>query len=862
MVSGSNQTWDTVTSSGTVVRQDNGTLNITSSLNNSGQISLESAGNNTNLSFGGATTLNGGGSIVMSGGNANIGGSGQTTNVDNTISGTGNLGSGTISIINQGTVQAGALESMTIDVTNLGAGTISFDNQNLVLATGGGVVTLTGSGSGEFGGIGTYRAEAGSRIDLVNSAVVRNTNFATTGNGEIRLASVSNQTWDGVNNSGNVVRQDNGTLTLTNSLVNSGQISVNGGGNTTRLIFSGAVNLSGGGDIVLSGNGSIAGSGALTNVDNTISGTGNFGINTLSVINQGVVQSGATEAMTIDPSNLGGGTISFDNQNLVVATGGGVVTLTGSGFGEFGGIGTYRAEAGSRIDLVDSAIARNTNFVTTGNGEIRMASGSNQTWDGVNNSGNVVRQDNGTLTIINTLVNSGQVSLTGGGNTTRLTFTGNVDLSGGGDIGLSGTNATIGGNGGILTNVDNTISGTGIFGINSLFVINQGTVQAGAGESMTIDPGNAGGGNVAFDNQGLVRAVDGGVVTLTGSGFGEFAGAGTFEANDGTLQSDANAIIQNISGGTLNSGTWRSISSGGGSSISIGNLATSPISTIGADAAVELRGVGSSFTVAGTSFDSTVTANDGSLTVGGGRVLNTSAGLSNTGSVVIDGSASSINLLGNYQQNGASAVTRLLNSGTLSVDMAGQIIFDNGFLVGNGDLFGDSSFGAASTISPGLSAGIINVSGDTEFDGILQFELSADLVEGVSQNSAIVNRGLDNTLIGFDQINVFFGMADLDGTMLLDVSPGFNPMVGDFFDLMTADMLTLQPTFSIVGSGGYTYDWSVVTLPDPLSGGSNRDALRAVVLTSAIPEPGSFSLLFACALLGLSRRRRSSQRAL
>ncbi len=137
-------------------------------INNSGLITINSAGNTTALRISGAVSLSGGGTVSMSGGSgATIDGSGTLTNVDNTISGSGNLGANSISIINQGTVQAGAGEALTIDVVNLGAGNIAFDNQNLVLATGGGVVTLTGSGAGEFGGIGTYRADAGSRIDLV-----------------------------------------------------------------------------------------------------------------------------------------------------------------------------------------------------------------------------------------------------------------------------------------------------------------------------------------------------------------------------------------------------------------------------------------------------------------------------------------------------------------------------------------------------------------------------------------------------------------------------------------------------------------------------------------------------------------------
>ena len=504
-------------------------------INNSGLITINSAGNTTALRISGAVSLSGGGTVSMSGGSgATIDGSGTLTNVDNTISGSGNLGANSISIINQGTVQAGAGEALTIDVVNLGAGNIAFDNQNLVLATGGGVVTLTGSGAGEFGGIGTYRADAGSRIDLVTRAVVRNSTFATVGDGQIRMVGGSNQSWVNVTNTGNVVREDNGILSITGTLNNSGQINLVGAGNNTQLSFGAGTTLSGGGSIVMSGTGAnIAGNGQ-TISNNTISGSGNLGNNAISFINLGTVQAGSGESLLIDVANLGGGNISFDNQSLVLATGGGVVTLTGSGAGEFGGnAGTYRAENGSRIDLVTETVVRNTTFETAGSGEIRMVSGSNQTWDGITSNGNVVRQDDGILRVLNSLNNSGQISLVGAGNNTRLSFDNSTVLNGGGSIVMSGGGANIAGTG-QTTNVDNTISGTGNLGLNSISIVNQGTVRAGAGESLTIDPANLGGGNISFDNQNLVLATSGGVVTLNGSGFGEFGGSGIYLAEAGS----------------------------------------------------------------------------------------------------------------------------------------------------------------------------------------------------------------------------------------------------------------------------------------------------------------------------------------
>ncbi len=849
VLSGHNADWQNVVNNGNFVRNDDGNLNVSSSLQNSGDMLISAGGNATRINFN-TVNLTGAGTVRMEGVGAGIGGTGTLNNAGNTISGSGNFGLNQIFVVNQGLVQAGSGESMTIDPANAGGNTAAFRNDGTVRAMNGGVITLTGNGFGEFQGSGIYEALAASRIDLTSAAILRNTTLSTSGDGLVRILAGENVSWDGVTSTGNVLREDNGTLTLFNSLENSGDIQVVGGGTATRIDVSGAVGLTGGGTIALSGTGAgIGGFGTLTNVDNTISGSGNFGLNQTFVVNQGLVQAGSGDSMTIDPANAGGNTAAFRNDGTVRAMNGGVITLTGNGFGEFQGSGIYEALAASRIDLTSDAIFRNTTLSTSGDGLVRILAGENVSWDGVTSTGNVLREDNGTLTLFNSLENSGDIQVVGGGTATRIAVSGAVGLTGGGTIALSGTGAGIGGSG-TLTNVDNTISGSGNFGQQQIFIVNQGLVQTGSGESMTIDPANAGGGAVAFSNDGTVRATGGGVMTLTGNGFGEFAGSGVFEALDGTLSFDSSAVVQNISGGTLNSGTWRSVSTGGGSAISIANTATTDIVSIGANAAVELRGTGSSLTVKGNSIDSTLTSSAGSLVIGDSRVFNTMAGLGNSGFVSVQGAGSQINLNGMYLQTGVNSETRFGTGGSMSVT-GGIFDFDEGLLTGNGDLTGDTDYATTTTIAPGSSTGILNITGDASFLGTMQFELMADLVEGNLQDVASVNRGLDPSLIGFDQINIF-GNASLDGTMFLDAINGYTPSFGAWFDLITADSLTLQGTFSIVGSGGYNYNWSVLTLPDPLSGGSSRDVLRAFV---AVPEPGGLAVLFGIGLVCSLRRR-------
>ena len=532
-------------------------------LNNDGTLNINSIGNTTFLSFLGTTAINGSGTINFNGASntAFISGSGTLTHgANHTIQGSGNLGNNLLSINNLGTVQAGSGQSLLIDPSNIGTENASFNNSGLVRAFDGGIVVLTGNGAGEFGGSGTYQAEADSRIDLISGIIARNTTFATSGSGEIRLQNSNTASFDGVTLNGNLVLRNNSTMTIATSLTNTGDILIDSIGNVTTLSNSGTTTLDGGGTVRLAGGNvaRIAGSGFLTNVDNTISGNGMIGNNLLRIVNQGTFQAGAGEVLTIDPANLGGGNIAFDNQNLVRAFDGGVVVLDGNAGGEFGGIGTYQAEAGSRIDLVSGIIARNTTFATSGSGEIRLQNSNAGTFDDVTLNGNMVLRNNSTMTIATSLTNSGDILIDSIGNATTLSNSGTTTLDGGGTVRLAGGNVARLAGSGFLTNVDNTISGSGMIGNNSLSIVNQGTFQAGASEVLTIDPANLGGGNIAFDNQNLVRAFDGGVVVLTGNAGGEFGGSGTYRAEGGSrIDLVSGLIARNTTFATSGSGEIR-----------------------------------------------------------------------------------------------------------------------------------------------------------------------------------------------------------------------------------------------------------------------------------------------------------------
>jgi hypothetical protein len=707
-VTGHNQVLNNVSISGNFVRQDSGVTRLLNAINNSGTMTLNWGGNPTAFRLAGDTSLTGGGTVHMTGGGGGIDGSFQRlTNVDNTISGSGNLGSNTVFVTNQGIVEAGGGFSMLIDPANAGAGIVAFDNQGTVRATGNGVIALSGNGAGEFGGSGTYQANgAGARIDLINDVIVQNTTLAASSGGEIRGVTGQDQLLNNVSISGNFLRQDSGVTRLLNTINNSGTMTLNWGGNPTAFRLAGDTSLTGGGTVHMTGgNGGIDGSNnTLTNVDNTISGSGNLGFNSIFVTNQGIVEAGAGGFfMTVDPANAGAGIVAFDNQGTVRATGNGVIALSGNGAGEFGGSGTYQATgAGARIDLINDVIVQNTTLAASSGGEIRAVLGQNQVLNNVSISGNFLRQDSGVTRLLNTINNSGTMTLNWGGNSTFFRLAGDTSLTGGGTLHMTGAGGGVDGSAQTLTNVNNTISGSGNLGFNSIFITNQGIVEAGSGFGMTVDPVNAGSGNVSFNNQGTVRA-NGGLITLTGSGGGEFAGSGLFEArNGGTLQFDGSAIVQNNSGGVLNSGTWRAGSGGG--TIRFLNDATSSISTIGAAAAVELVGTGSNFFTRSTDtpLDSTLNNVQGNFTLRNGRVFNTTGALVNSGNILLDGSATILQVAGDFTQTGGSL--DLVGQGVLDLNGANNSI-SAGFVSGNGFISGDVTVGGTAVLDPGFSAG-------------------------------------------------------------------------------------------------------------------------------------------------------------
>ncbi|MGE7956627.1 Ig-like domain-containing protein, partial [Pseudomonas sp. NPDC089530] len=153
------------------------------SIQNSGIIELDSAGNQTSLEilFRGAT-LTGGGQVLLSDNAHNMifGGSADTvlTNVDNRISGAGQLGGGQMALVNTGLILANGLNSLVVDT---GSHTIS--NGGVLESTGAGGMTVASA----VENTGHLWANGGSLHLLAD----------VTGNGSATLDGNTSLTFDG-----------------------------------------------------------------------------------------------------------------------------------------------------------------------------------------------------------------------------------------------------------------------------------------------------------------------------------------------------------------------------------------------------------------------------------------------------------------------------------------------------------------------------------------------------------------------------------------------------------------------------------------------------------------------------------------
>ena len=265
------------------------------------------------------------------------------------------------------------------------------------------------------------------------------------------------------------------------------------------------------------------------------------------------------------------------------------------------------------------------------------------------NSGTMQIGDDAHLALSGTINNTGTIELNSTGDETDLLIIQQgITLTGGGHVVLSdaaenmihGTSADV-----TLTNVDNTISGSGDLGGGLLVLVNDthGIIEAtGAFNPLTIDTGS-------FTNHGLVLSNGEGGLEIKGS----LDSDGVLEANTGLLKVDGDAI----GGGSavINSGKMEFVSA--------------------SDAAVHFSGNGSGTLVLDdvSHFTGTVTGFSAGDTIDLAGIDPANVSVGNSGSLEVHygpGANDFFSLDGNYDPTGFAVVTDH-NGGT-------DIVWDHG----------------------------------------------------------------------------------------------------------------------------------------------------------------------------------------
>jgi hypothetical protein len=467
------------------------------------------------------------------------------------------------------------LTGLTIDCND------GVTNTGLIEATAGGVTTILNTGVDNAGGT-LSSAGAGSNL-TINSSTIEGGTLSTASGGVI--FGVNNATLDGseagigvLTNAGTFQVVNNATSYLDGTINNTGVISVDSQGNGTALrLASQEGTLTGGGKLVLSDSSTnyvYANEAffALDNLDNTISGGGQFGNGQLTFTNTGTVNANGTNALVLN-------TGSYDLTNGV----GGVLEATGAG--------------GLSV----------TNGIFSNAGTVAAAGGSVTFGGGVDN----LNELNGTLTGGSWNASGGAALAIDGGTISVLAA--NVTLNGAGSTVETGNGSSFVSIGASVTQIaagaDLTLANKATLAITTTGFVDRGTISISGGSTLSATVITVAD---ALSGAGLIKAgvVDNGTVTATGGALaitGNVAGTGTL-----AIAASSNALVNgalSVKSVAFESGTETL-------SLASGLKATSVISGYGTGDVIDLTTTAATKLIyAGTTTAGTLTVENGSTVV-------------------------------------------------------------------------------------------------------------------------------------------------------------------------------------------------------------------------------------------------------
>ena len=727
---------------------------------------------------------------------------------ENNVTFDGSTGYGALTI--QGTVENDGSVSTTLHVlgTINNEGTIQLNNAGFPTTA---TLSVDGNtrlqGGGKLNLLGQVITEGGS-----GTATLTNVNNTIQGSGIVNLGSSGNFVNQGTVNT-NISGQQ--LVIIAGSVTNSGVMETTGGATLTfgaplTFVIPPNVNNKSGGSIVAGAGSTINNEAGVTLFNNAgakISNAGTFN-NSGTIINDGGAT--ITNSGVFQSTPLGTGTLV----NYGTVTNLGSISSVVNNFG--GTIATGNGSTGGIILGTGSNIQGGTLNAGIGNDLILL--GNNVTLSGSSAFGALTLQ--GQIAVLpimatteymnGTINNEGTIQFDGATSPITLILNGNTTLQGGGTVRLLGGGGNpLGGmtieslGGATLTNVNNTIQGSGLFLGGTL--VNKGTVDASV-PGLTFF-------NSRVTNTGVMEATVGGTLTFeSGSTVSNNSGGSIISDASSTIINEANATLNNNSGAKIvNAGTFTN-----------DGMLTNYGSIINDKGATLING-GSFIDEAGSSF-----VNEGTFTLEKGSSFTDGGTFTNNGTLNVEPGAVLSKPGGYVQHGGQTVVDGTLNSASVKI-------------------LGGTFSGSGTVTGSVLNSGGIVLPGANGTPGTLVVQ-SYEQQSGATFDELIGASG-NGTLAAVS------GGIELDAGALLDIDllNGFKPTDGETFDIMGA--LQISGVFANAPTAGFQmdgFDWTITYDPGEII----LDAVSPASSGTNAPEPSSFLLLMpALAALAFLRRR-------
>jgi T5SS/PEP-CTERM-associated repeat protein len=594
---------------------------------------------------------------------------------------------------------------------------------------------------------------------------------------------------------------------------------------------AGTVTLAGGG-LTVGGTGptvTIAGAGtAVVNPSVTLASTTTVtGMGTGAVTLGGAVSGGLNDLVNASSGGLtlaAGGTLNrLVLQGGATTASGGTLALTfvdpsdpTSGAGLFlgtaaGQTATFTASGGAKVNVTENVAV----------GDFTGSTGTVT----VSGAGTALDNTIGGASGLTTLANNGTGTLTvttGGGVTTRrldvgVNGAGTVNVQSGGTVRVSGTSymgqfgtstATV-----TVTGAGSSLSFTGPAGSPATLVLTSNPFASGIVPGVTTVTVSAGG-SLAADilNAGQSNGSTGTTVTVTdagstltaglarvGGGGGPTAGGPTTLniLAGGAMTVTGNLVVYGRGTVNVNAGTLRVGGLADGLPTSVGNIALT----------------GSTLTI--NTIPQTTPSYSGVISGTGGL------GVTGTGAQILAGANTYSG--GTTVSGGRLLVTTTTGSGT---GTGAVTVSSGGTLGGTGTVGGAATVNSGGTLAPGLSPGVLTVTGGVTFTGgTLAVEL----------NGATAGTGYDQLASG-GPVNLGVGVANLA------LSLGYAAQPADTLTVITAT--PLSGTFANVPATG---DYFIATFNNTPYRGTIQYNANSLVITNLrpVPEPGHVLLVGA-----------------